>query len=235
MARGLALGVYYNEFNIEACLWIREAIQAGLLPEGDIDDRPLQEVSSDDLKGYTQHHFFAGIGGWALAARRAGIPDDYPLWTGSCPCQPFSSAGRQKGKSDERHLWPVWFRLIRECRPSRVVGEQVASAITHGWLDDVYADLEGEGYAVASAVLPACSVGKAHRRDRLWFGALAHADPGSASNVGDTRSAACGRDTRAVPSAKEKIGSQRIKNGDNPVRPTDAGYVGDPACATRTI
>jgi DNA (cytosine-5)-methyltransferase 1 len=160
---------YYNEFHPPAAAILRGLIADKLIPEGHVDDRSITEIQPSDIAGYTQCHFFAGIGGWPLALQLAGWPTNQPVWTGSCPCQPFSSAGKQKGKSDERHLWPVWFRLIRECRPSVCFGEQVASAITHGWLDEVADDLEGEGYAIGAAVLPACSVGAPHRRDRLWF------------------------------------------------------------------
>jgi len=160
---------YYNEFDPKAAQWLRNLISGGMIPPGDVDERSITEVKADDLKGYTQCHFFAGIGGWSLALELAGWSANRPVWTGSCPCQPFSSAGNQKGKSDERHLWPVWFELIRECRPATIFGEQVSSAIAHGWLDDVYQGLEAEGYACGSAVLPACSVGAPHKRDRLWF------------------------------------------------------------------
>lgn len=165
--------VYYNEFDPFAAAWLRELIKAGELPDGEIDTRSITEVAPEDVRCFDQAHFFAGIGGWAYALRLAGWPDDRPVWTGSCPCQPFSTAGNQKGKTDERHLWPIWLRLIREHRPATVFGEQVSSAIAHGWLDDVYQGLEDEGYAVGSAVLPACSVGAPHKRDRLWF--VAHA------------------------------------------------------------
>lgn len=160
---------YYNEFDPFAAAWLRNLISAGLIAPGNVDERSISDVKPDDLRGYTQCHFFAGIGGWSYALRLAGWPDDKPVWTGSCPCQPFSSAGNQKGKADERHLWPVWYGLLRQCRPATVFGEQVASAVAHGWLDDVYQGLEAEGYAVGSAVLPACSVGAPHKRDRLWF------------------------------------------------------------------
>lgn len=160
---------YYNEFNPEAAAMIKQFMVDGLIPHGDVDTRPIQEVEAHELKGYTQCHFFAGIAGWQFALQLAGWSADRPVWTGSCPCQPFSSAGRQKGKDDERHLWPVWQRLIKECSPPTIFGEQVASAVTHGWLDDVYEGLEGEGYAVGAAVLPACGVGAPHKRDRLWF------------------------------------------------------------------
>lgn len=160
---------YYNEFDPKAAQWLRNLIAAGLIPPGDVDERSITEVKADDLKGYTQCHFFAGIGGWSYALQLAGWPADRPVWTGSCPCQPFSTAGNRKGKQDERHLWPVWLELIRECRPPVVFGEQVASAVAHGWLDDVYQGLENEGYACGSAVLPACGVGAPHKRDRLFF------------------------------------------------------------------
>lgn len=158
---------YYNEFDPYCAQWLRNLITEGLIPDGDVDDRDIREVRPEDLCDYTSAHFFAGIGGWAHALRLAGWPDDKPVWTGSCPCQPFSLAGRKHGFDDERHLWPSWFNLIRECQPAIVFGEQVASAKV--WLDQVFTDLEGEGYACGAAVLPACSVDAPHRRDRFWF------------------------------------------------------------------
>lgn len=163
------MAAYYNEFKPEAAAMLRQLIRDGLIADGEVDERSITEVSSDDIKGFTQCHFFAGIGGWSIGLRLAMWDDARPVWTGSCPCQPFSSAGKQKGHGDERHLWPHWARLIRECRPPAIFGEQVASAITFGWWDDVAADLEAEGYACSAAVLPACSVGKPHKRNRLWF------------------------------------------------------------------
>lgn len=160
---------YYNEINPYAAQWIRNLIDAGYIADGYVDERDIRDVRADDLVGYTQCHFFAGIGGWSYALRLAGWPDDRPVWTGSCPCQPFSAAGRKKGMQDERHLWPVWFNLIRECRPITVFGEQVEAAIGHGWLDLVQDDLEREGYAVGAVGLPAACVGAPHIRQRLWF------------------------------------------------------------------
>jgi DNA (cytosine-5)-methyltransferase 1 len=160
---------YYNENDPYAAQWLRNLIAAGQIAPGDVDERDIQDVSGDDLRGYEQAHFFAGIGGWSFALRLAGWLDDRPVWTGSCPCQPFSVAGKQVGTADARHLWPVWFDLIRECRPATIFGEQVEAAIRRGWLDLVFADLEAEGYACGAAVLPACSVGAPHIRQRLWF------------------------------------------------------------------
>ena len=160
---------YYNEFDTKAAAWLRELIKQGHIMEGDVDDRSITEVQPSDLAGYTRCHFFAGIGGWDYALRLAGWGADRPVWTGSCPCQPFSAAGKRKGAADERHLWPEFHRLIRECRPPVVLGEQVASAIAHGWLDRLCDDMEGIGYACGAAVLPACSVGTPHGRERLWW------------------------------------------------------------------
>ena len=163
------MSAYYNEINPYAAQWLRNLIAAGFIADGDVDERDIKDVRADDLVGYTQCHFFAGIGGWSYALRLAGWPDDRPVWTGSCPCQPFSAAGRKKGMQDERHLWPVWFNLIRECRPVTVFGEQVEAAINHGWLDLVQDDLENEGYAVGAVGLPAACVGAPHIRQRLWL------------------------------------------------------------------
>jgi site-specific DNA-cytosine methylase len=161
--------VYYNENDPYAAQWLRNLVAAGHIPSGDVDERSILDVRPGDLEGYAQCHFFAGLGGWAYAAKIARWPHGRVLWTGSCPCQPFSVAGRQRGVHDERHLWPVWFDLIAECRPAVVFGEQVAGAVSRGWLDGVFADLESEGYACGAAVLPACSVGAPHRRERIWF------------------------------------------------------------------
>lgn len=162
---------YYNEFDPKAAAWLRELIRCGHLPGGDVDTRSIVEVAASDLAGYTQCHFFAGIGGWPLALDLAGWPRTRPVWTGSCPCQPFSSAGKHLGDKDERHLWPAFHNLIRECRPEHVFGEQVASAIGKGWLDGVSSDLEGSGYACGAAVLGAHSVGAPHLRQRLYWAA----------------------------------------------------------------
>jgi DNA (cytosine-5)-methyltransferase 1 len=169
------MAAYYNEIDAFAAQWLRNLIAAGHIAPGDVDERSITDVRADDLKGYAQCHFFAGIGGWSYALYLAGWPDDRPVWTGSCPCQPFSAAGKAKGKQDERHLWPAFFRLIRECRPGVVFGEQVAAAIGFDWLDHVCDDLEHEGYAVGPVVLPACSVGAPHIRSRLWFVAESNA------------------------------------------------------------
>ncbi|WP_401733708.1 DNA cytosine methyltransferase [Stenotrophomonas muris] len=165
---------YYSEWDPYAAQWIRNLIDAGLIPPGHVDTRSITDVQPSDLFGYRQCHFFAGIAGWSLAARLAGWPDDRELWSGSAPCQPFSVAGKGKAQDDDRHLWPYFLRLIRARRPAVVMGEQVAAAIGKNWLDGVSADLEAEDYACRAVVVPACAVDAPHRRDRLWF--VAHAN-----------------------------------------------------------
>jgi len=182
---------YYNEFEPYAAQWLGNLIAAGLIPAGHVDTRSITDVQPDDLAGYRQCHFFAGIGGWPLAARLAGWPDDRELWTGSTPCQPFSVAGKGKGQDDDRHLWPHFFGLIRARRPAAFLGEQVAAAVGKAWLDGVLDDLEGIDYAGRAVVVPACAVNAPHRRDRLWV--LAHTDhPGSQGQLGDVVRAAEG-------------------------------------------
>jgi DNA (cytosine-5)-methyltransferase 1 len=167
--RDRRVSAYYNEFDPFAAAWLRELIKAGLIAPGDVDERSITEVEPGDLRGYTQCHFFAGIGVWSYALRAAGWSDDTPVWTGSCPCQSFSASGKRGGFSDQRHLWPAWFRLIRECHPNVCFGEQVASKDGLAWLDVVSSDMEGEGYAFGQADTCAAGFGAPHIRQRMYF------------------------------------------------------------------
>ena len=160
---------YYNEIDPFAAQWLRNLIDAGHIAPGVVDTRSIEVVTANDLKGFTQCHFFAGIGVWSYALRRAGWPDDRPVWTGSCPCQPFSVCGSKAGKKDERHLFPAWFRLISECQPDVIFGEQVASKDGLDWLDDVQASLERTSYAFAGFDLCAAGFGAPHIRQRLFW------------------------------------------------------------------
>lgn len=160
---------YYNEIDPFAAHCLRALIADGVIAPGDVDERSIVDVQPDDLKGYTQCHFFAGGGLWSVAARMAGISDDEQIWTGSCPCQPLSVAGQGKGADDERHLWPAFFRLIAERKPAIVFGEQVASALGREWFAGVRLDMEGLGHACGSADLCAAGVGAPHIRQRLYW------------------------------------------------------------------
>jgi DNA (cytosine-5)-methyltransferase 1 len=88
--------------------------------------------------------------------------------TGGYPCQPFSQAGRKKGEEDPRHLWPEYFRLIKECRPTWVIGENVSGHLKLG-LDTVLKDLESEGYTLRTFSISAASIGANHKRERVWI------------------------------------------------------------------
>lgn len=158
---------YYNEIDPFAAQWLRNLIAEDLIAPGDVDERDIREVPADDLEGYDQCHFFAGMGGWAFGLRLAGKPDDWPVWTGSCPCQDFALIGKREGFNGHRDLWPDWFRLIRERRPGVIFGEQVDDAPE--WTDRTVADLEGIGYACGPLVIPAVSVGSWMERARLFF------------------------------------------------------------------
>ena len=163
------MSAYYNEIDPYAAEWLRNLIKAGHIADGVVDDRSISDVRPEELFEFTQCHFFAGIGIWSRALRGAGWADERPVWTGSCPCQPFSGAGKRAGASDERHLWPHWNHLIQECRPSTIFGEQVASKDGLGWLDLVQTDMEAKDYAFGAFDLSASGFGAPHIRQRLWF------------------------------------------------------------------
>lgn len=182
---------YYNENNPFAAQWLRNLIAAGHIAPGEVDERSIEDVTPDDLRGFTQCHFFAGIGVWSHSLRLAGWPDDRPVWTGSCPCQPFSAAGKGDGFADERHLWPHFFHLISERRPQHVFGEQVAAGNANSWFDLVQADLEGLGYAFGLVPFTSAGIGAPHIRERAYW--VANAGSGRY----DRRTAAAGQETRA--------------------------------------
>lgn len=158
---------WYNEPDEEKAAWLEELIRRDLIAPGVVDRRDIRDVRGDELAEFAQCHFFAGIGGWSHSLRRAGWPDRRPVWTGSCPCGPFSAVGELERFSDERHLWPAWVHLIRERKPAVIFGEQVAAATE--WLRLVRGDLEALGYAMGAAAIEAASAGALHLRDRYWF------------------------------------------------------------------
>jgi DNA (cytosine-5)-methyltransferase 1 len=222
---------YYNEFDPAAAAWLRELIGAGLIAPGEVDERSIKDVQPDDLRGYEQCHFFAGIGVWSHALRRAGWADERPVWTGSCPCQPFSPAGKGLGFEDPRHLWPDWLRLIAECRPDRVFGEQSAAAGL--WVDLVRADLEARHYAFGCPDLPAAGFAQgAHIRQRFYW--VADADDAerwadmAPRNVGDWPATGrvesygepgAGGDVRRLAHGHGEGRSERSEQDGGPVEP----------------
>ena len=172
---------YYNEIDPYVAQWLRNLIAENLIAPGDVDERSIADVRAADLDGYTQCHFFAGIGGWSYALRLAGWPDDRPVWTGSCPCQPFSKVGARRGFADDRHLWAAWLALVAQRRPTTIFGEQVTDA--PDWIRLVRSDLEALDYAVGAMPIEAASAGAPQRRDRFWF--VADATSGARGQVGE--------------------------------------------------
>ncbi|WP_341799481.1 DNA cytosine methyltransferase [Raoultella ornithinolytica] len=197
---------YYNEIDPFAAQWLRNLIAAGHIAPGEVDERSIEDVTPDDLRGFTQCHFFAGIGVWSHSLRLAGWPDDRPVWTGSCPCQPFSPAGKGDGFADERHLWPQFFHLISERRPQHVFGEQVAAGNANVWFDLVQADLEGMGYAFGLVPFTSAGIGAPHIRERAYWVANAY------SVISDRRG-----DVRAP-------GRDEYSNGGDDVRLADSNH-----------
>lgn len=169
--------IYFSDHEPYAAAWLRN-----LYPEAVVDERGIEALSGADLD-YERVHLFAGIGGWEHALELAGWQG--PVWTGSCPCQPFSAAGKRKGHADARDLWPEFRRLIAECQPPVVFGEQVASNLGRTWLAGVRADLETLGYRVGAADLCAAGVGAPHIRQRLYWVADTQRDPGGPGRFAD--------------------------------------------------
>ncbi len=211
------MAAYYNENDGFAAARLRNLIAAGHIALGDVDERSIEAVQPEDLRGYVQCHFFAGIGVWSYALRAAGWSDDSPVWTGSCPCQSFSQSGKRGGFTDKRHLWPAWFRLIAVCRPDTIFGEQVASKDGLAWLDVVSADLEGAGYAVGAVDTCAAGFGAPHIRQRVYF--VADAKFGAAERHG----LEMGEAARRVEAEAHQREWLRVDSGDG----IHAGVLGD--------
>ncbi|MGG8169989.1 DNA cytosine methyltransferase [Klebsiella aerogenes] len=207
------MAAYYNEIDPFAAQWLRNLIATGHIAPGEVDERSIEDVTPDDLRGFTQCHFFAGIGVWSHSLRLAGWPDDLPVWTGSCPCQPFSAAGKGDGFADERHLWPHFFHLISERRPQHVFGEQVASGNANTWFDLVQADLEGVGYAFGLVPFTSAGIGAPHIRERAYW--VAHTNSVISDGRGNVRTP--GRDEHSVSGNASRLAdtSSERRNGIN--------------------
>lgn len=164
------MSVLYTDNDLKCCQWLENLVAAGQLPAGRIICRDIRDFKPADFDGFKQVHHFCGIGGWPYALKLAGWPEDEEVWTLSCPCQPFSCAGKGMGESDERHLWPFARNLIGHRKPASILGEQVASAAGRTWLGKVRTDLELLAYRFCASGLCAYSVRAPHERLRsCWF------------------------------------------------------------------
>ena len=198
---------YYNEFDPSAAAMLRQLIEDNVIAPGVVDTRSIRDVSTNDLLGFTQCHFFAGGGLWSVAARLAGWPDDRPLWTGSCPCQPHSTAAadRRLKFDDPRDLWPCWNDLIGECEPDVVFGEQVDD--NPAWIDRMVTDLEAAAYAIGTLDLPTCAVDAPTIRMRTFF--VAHANGAGLGEQGGPIAVA----PKQFPSQRAGSGARFADNG----------------------
>jgi len=146
--------------------------------------------------------------------------------TGGYPCQPFSVAGRKKGEKDPRHLWPEYFRLVQELRPTWVIGENVGGHIKLG-LDTVLENLESEGYAVRTFSIPASAIGANHKRERIWI--VANTDSGG--NKGE-KSRGIGKENEEEKRDRKINSTTRFPNGADSIvtkqgSETEVEYVED--------
>ena len=188
---------YYNDSDPNACDWVRRLIRKGLIADGEVDQRDMREVQPEDLQGFDLVHLCSGIAGWDLAMQWSGEEFDEPAWTVSCPCPPFSAAGKRltcpecKGPhlvwcprrtgyaicagcehswlADSRHIWPEVWRLVAGSRPGYVFGEQVASAAGLDWIAAVQASLDILRYDSWAEDRAASSVAAPHKRQRYWW------------------------------------------------------------------
>jgi len=244
------MSAYYNEHDPKAAAWLRELIKQGHIADGVVDERSIEDVLPNEIREFTQCHFFAGIGVWSYALRRAGWSDDRRVWTMSCPCQPFSAAGEGAGFADERHLWPAGHYLIGQCKPDVVFGEQVASKGADTWIDLVHTDMEALGYAFGAVPFPSAGVGAPHIRDRTYWVADSNPTVGRTNiprrddvyreNTGRTQSASyvegCGCTSGMAD--MQRAGSQgRVSGGQDSERSDQYGHTGRDGAAgdTRTV
>lgn len=212
---------FYNEFDPDWARRLRGLCEFGAIPDGVVSDADIHSLAPSDVERFTQAHFFAGVGGWAEALQLARWPDDVQTWTGSCPCQPFSQAGKRRGFDDDRHVWPAWRGLIRDIRPSVIFGEQVGGSGGVEWFTRVRGDLEALGYAVGACDLPACSIGAPHMRQRLFFMAYSngaglerlHEKPRGCNNATQEQEANESRPCGGVGVLGDSEGERRQKAG----------------------
>jgi len=163
---------YYNENDLFTAQWLHNLIAAGMIPGGWVDTRSIEDVTNNDLQGFSQWHFFAGIGGWCEALRLSGLSKASGICTGSPPCQENSIAaaihGKRTGLRGVRSgLAHRWLDLVEALRPRLVLFENVPGI--QKWQAEITGRLEGFGYRTSVQNLSAASVGAPHLRRRVWI------------------------------------------------------------------
>lgn len=191
---------YYNEIDPYCAQWLRNLIAGGHIAPGDVDERSIEDVRPDDLRGYAQCHFFAGIGGFSRALRLAGWPDDKPIWTGGPPCQNNSNAAAIHGyrtglRGDRSGLALCWLDLIAACNPEPVVFENVPGIAP--WLAEITARLEELGYGISQPECSSAGIGALHLRRRVLV--VAHAGGSGLALTRQAGSPKAARQSRATP------------------------------------
>lgn len=244
----MSIKVLYNELDSYCCAWLSNLMDKGHIRPGVISNKSIEDLTPDDVRPYDLAHFFAGIAIWDYSLTMAGWRfDGRVTWTGSCPCQPFSGAGKGEGHADKRHLWPAWERLIGQCRPDSIFGEQVSGPDGLAWLDLVCTDLENRAYAVGAIVATAAGVGAPHGRHRIYFvadtrsggrDAWQSGDDGAEGAAQPDRHDAAGRGSAGGvadrPSIRPSAGPREpgLRHGTwQPERPGAAGKLADPECS----
>lgn len=218
--------ILYTDIDPFCCKVLRARVSDGGLPYGDVLEKDIREIDSNDLEGYRQIHLFAGIGGFGLAQKWSGFDGD--LVTGGFPCQDISVAGRGEGIEGSRSgLWSEMSRIIGLIRPRYVLVENVSALLSRG-LDRVLGDLSQIGYDAEWHCIPAAAVGAPHRRDRVWIVAY----PGSEQHEGDSpkieRQGTQGLYQTDIPNSfgpelRLEPGRRRGQNGTGKAEPGDNG------------
>lgn len=190
---------YHNEWDPYCAQWIRNLMQANLIPQGEVDERSITDVSADDLRGFKRWHFFSGIAGWALALRIADAADDSEVWTGSPPCQDNSFAaavtGRRTGFDGARSgLAHKWLELLGAIRPRSVGFENVPGV--RPWLHHITEGLGSLGYSVSESERSSQDIGAPMPRRRVWV--FAQRDGARLAQSGESEPCQAHDDPRAA-------------------------------------
>ena len=236
---------FYNEINPYRARVLRARMAEGRLPKGVVDERSISDIPDADFLGFDQVHLFAGIGGFPLGLRLAGIPESgVSIVTGGFPCQDISDAGKRAGITGARSgLWREMARCIRVVRPQVALVENVA-ALLHRGMGKVLGDLARIGYDAQWVRVSAADTGAPHLRQRIWIAAYPARDlrrasgsdgsapsDGSGAPVADTAQRGCAM--RGEPSGRggfAERGSETVADANKTGFPDAQGRAESTEC-----